>query len=172
MLGVPLVIVSNEMYNILQGIYSSPTGYVSMCEDEFTDLCAFLFYRFNDASSYLVALTGTADNLIRALSVDLNSMPIQELLSLYRQLGVVIIGMDNLVDHLSFILDMVQDTCNNYDGEFYVEFIDSFRSINDKLNAYSSYVRSVITIYRNIENGLLIRGLINDLKPDFYCESV
>lgn len=160
------------MHNLLQSIYSSPASYVSMSEAFFTDLSGYLFEKFNQTCAYLDNQIGVVNNIVRGLTgVDLNSIPVERVLSVYQELGPVITTLDALANHLNFVLDMVQDTCNNYDGLFFSEFVDSFRSINEKSNMYIDRVRSLIVIYRRIENGLYLKGLINEITPVFPSES-
>lgn len=45
-------------------------------------------------------------------------------------------------------------------------------SINNEINDYTRHVQNFIEVFRDLENGLLLRGYIDDTVGSFSCESI
>jgi hypothetical protein len=78
--------------------------------------------------------------------------------------------LDRGVDYMILNLDVLQDTFNSYSGTIPDSYITEFASIDAKVGEFTNLYKSFVNLFRDLENGLLMRNLINNPLPDFVCE--
>ncbi len=114
------------------------------------------------------SLIGIIPNIIDGCNI--NSLPITDQLSLYRKLAFFLHMLDRSVDFMILNLDVLQDTFNSYTGTIPDSYITEFASIDAKVCEFTYLYKSFVNLFRDLENGLLMRNLINNPLPDFLCE--
>lgn len=140
---------------------------------DFNNMIANLLVSLNGSLSTLTDSTGVLDTYATALNRGVvHFLSPRTLLILYDQLHILINHLDQIAYSLTLQLDVIQDIINQYLGELSPENLDSFRNINDQINNYIRRVQYFVDVFRDFENGLLLRGYINDISPDFLCESI
>lgn len=144
-----------------------------MTPEDFNNLIRLLFTRLGESLSTLANSAGVLDSFVIAL--DRGIVPFlspRTLITRYEQIHILVYYLDHNANSLTVILDAIQDTINNYEGDISPELIDTFRNANNQVNDYVRRVQFFVQAFRNLENALLIRGFINDIAPDFLCESI
>lgn len=143
---------------------------LSMSFDNFTFVCDTFFRVYNEnILPKVFAFMGIISKL-RDGCCNICSLSMADQLSLYRKLSFYLPIMDRSVDFMILNLYAIQDTFNNYTGIIPGNYITEFASINAKVSEFTNFFKSLVNIYRDLENGLLMRNLINNPQPDFVNE--
>lgn len=144
-----------------------------MSPDDFDDLIQRVLAEFIDASQIIKESIGVLDFYSRALRNGVSSA-ISSLtaITLYNQLHILVMQLDETVSSLNLVLDMIQDTINNYPDGVDVVLHDEFKSVNSEINNYIFNVQKFVEDFRDFENGLLLKGYIDDIAGSFSCESI
>ena len=128
-----------------------------------------LFRVFNeDILPNVFALIGIISNFIDGC--DISSLSIADQLSLYKKLAFYLPILDISVDFMILNLDVIQDTFNSYTGIIPDNYVTEFAYIDAKVGEFTNLFKSFVNVYRDLENGLFMRNLINKPLPDFVCE--
>lgn len=165
---LPVVAYSYELVDAFTNMYGE-NMHLNMSFSNFTFICDTFFQVFNDdILPNVFALIGIISNFIDGC--DINSLSTADQLSLYRKLAFYLPILDRSVDLMVLNLDILQDTFNNYTGTISDNYITEFASIDAKVGEFTNLFNSLVKVFRDLENGLLMRNLINDPQADFLHE--
>lgn len=146
---------------------------MDLSPEDFDDLIARVFGELRDSSVIINESRGVLEFYSTAINRGvLSGISPLTAITWYDQLHILVSHLDETVSSLNLLLDIIQDTIDNYPEGISVELVDEFRSINNEINDYVRHVQSFIEVFRNLENGLLLRGYINDIAGSFACESI
>lgn len=137
----------------------------------FIFVCETSFRVFNEEIlPNVFALSGIISNLIEGCEI--SSLSITDQLSLYQKLSFYLPILDKSVDYLILNLDVLQDIFNGCTDMVTDNYLDEFKSINEKISEFINLFKSLAEVFRDLENGLLMRNLINNPLPDFVNEPI
>lgn len=140
-----------------------------MSLETFTLICDMNFRVFNEEIfPYLLPLTGILSNLVDGC--DISSLSVADKLSLYQKLSYFLSLADNAIYFMIINLDVIQDTFNNFLGLIPDNYITEFAHIDLKAKEFIVLFENLVTIFRDLENGLCMHNLISDLRSDFLNE--
>lgn len=139
--------------------------------EHLTVFCDNIFGAMNSVILDLGKLTGNISQLISSCA-DFSRLSISDQLDLYRKLSTYISMIDKSIDYLVLSLDVVQDVLSQYVGDIPIEYLDKFGSMDSNVQSYMGRVRVLIDIFRDMENGLFMRGIINGTLPILISEQL
>lgn len=166
---VPVVVFSYELVNAFTNMYDANMD-SNISLDNFTYVCDIFFRVFNeDILPCVFTLRGIISNIIDGCNI--SSLSIADQLSLYRKLSYYLPIKDRSLDYMFLNLDVLQDIFNKYTGTIPDDYyVNEFAFINAKVNEFANLFKSLVNVYRDLENGLYMRNLINEPQPDFVHE--
>lgn len=167
---VPVLLEARVVVDILTDIYSAKAEVdISNSPEHLGIFCDNILGAMSSVVGDLSKLIANINQLI-ASSSNFSNLSIIDQLSLYRNLSTYISMLDKSVEYLVLNLDVVQDVFNQYLGIIPAEYMNTYLSLDSQLMSYINRAKVLIEIYRDLENGLLLRGVINDLSPDLITE--
>lgn len=167
---VPVLLEARLVVDILTDIYdANAEAEISNSAEHLGIFCENILGAMSSVVGDLSNLIGNINQLIASCS-NFSSLSIMDQLSLYRNLSTYICMLDRSVEYLVLNLDIIQDVFNQYVGIIPNEYMDTYLSLDSQLMSYINRAKLLISIYRDMENGLLLRGVINDLSPDLITE--
>lgn len=165
---LPVVASSYELVNAFTNLYGA-NMHLNMSFSNFTFVCVTFSRVFNEEIlPNVFASIGIISNIIDGCNI--SSWSITDQLSLYKKLAFLLPILDRGVDYMILNLDVLQDTFNSYSGTIPDSYITEFASIDAKVGEFTNLYKSFVNLFRDLENGLLMRNLINNPLPDFVCE--
>lgn len=146
---------------------------MDLSPEEFDNLVAGIFGELRDSIRIISESRGVLESYSTAINRGVLSV-ISPLTAItwYAQLYILVSLLDQTVYSLNLLLDVIQDIIDNFPDGISVDLVEEFRSINNELNDYIRHVQNFIEVFRNLENGLLLRGYIQDIAGNFSCESI
>jgi hypothetical protein len=167
---VPVLVEAKQVIDILTDLYDAKAEVdISNSPEHLAIFCDNILGAMSNILGDLSKLIGNINQLIASCS-NFSSLSNMDQLSLYRNLSTYICMLDKSVEYLVLNLDIVQDVFNQYLGIVPNEFMKTYLSLDSQLMSYINRAKVLIAIYRDLENGLLLRGIINDLSPDLITE--